>query len=69
MKSVHGCPAYQPPALMETIEEYEILVVIFSLLIGFFFLFYGRVMTNITAYFSMATILLISLTFLCFRFI
>lgn len=67
MRSVHGCPAYQPPALMQIIEEYELVVVIFSLLIGFLFLFYGRVMINITAYFSMATILLITLTFLCFR--
>lgn len=69
MKSVHGCPAYQPPALMQIIEEYQLLVIIFSLLIGFLFLFYGRVMINITAYFSMATLLLITLTFLSFRLI
>lgn len=69
MKSVHGCPAYQPPALMQIIEEYELLVAVFSFLIGFLFLFYGRVMTNITAYFSMAIILLITITFLCFRFL
>jgi hypothetical protein len=68
LNSIHGCPVYQIPALMQLIDEYELLIAIFSFLIGFLFLFYGRVMIHITAFFSMFTVLIIGLTYLCFRF-
>ena len=69
IRSVHGCPVYQAPALMQLIDQYEIVIAIFAFLVGFLFLFYGRVMIHITAFFSIASILIIYLTIFSYMMI
>lgn len=68
IRSIHGCPVYEIPPLLRLIDSYELLITVFLVLVGFLFLFYGRVMLNLTAFLSISTTLVIILTFVSFRF-
>ena len=67
IESVHGCPVYQVPAMLEFLLDHNIFIAVVTMLFGLFFLFFGRTFFRIVAFLVIVSALTILGCWACFR--